>query len=145
MESTTAYLSISHSDDVRNVPLLGASSWKLGRNSQCSIILEDDLVSRNHAMIQRTNSTEYILIDMGSRNGSFVNGQRLSTPVTLRDGDQMCLGNAEMVFHNSQDTSHSAMSATADEEATVCHFMKCLMSVLVIDIRGFTVLSQQIE
>jgi adenylate cyclase len=146
MESpTTAYLLISRSDGVRNVPLQGENSWKLGRGSQCSIVLEDDLVSRNHAMIQRTDTREYILIDMGSRNGSFVNERRLSTPCPLRNGDRVTLGNAQMVFHNPQETDHGAPEPQEDDQATVCLFKQCLLSVLVIDIRGFTVLSQQID
>src|ERR1700680_95045 len=125
MESTatTAYLLISRSDGVANVPLLGENSWKLGRGSQCAIVLEDDLVSRNHAMIQRTDSTEYILIDMGSRNGSFLNERGLSTPVSLRDGDRLTLGNAQMVFYNPQETGQEATLPQGDERATVCHFM----------------------
>src|SRR5215471_10492134 len=78
MESPgTPYLAITRPDGVKNVPLQGESTWKLGRGSQCSIILEDDLVSRNHAMIQRTDFKDYVLIDLGSRNGSFVNERRL--------------------------------------------------------------------
>src|SRR5580692_9509173 len=96
-------------------------------------------------MIQRTDYTHYILIDMGSRNGSFVNERRLSTPVTLGDGDQVRLGNAQMVFYNPQETTASAALPQGDNRATVCHFRQCLLSVLVIDIRGFTVLSQQLE
>jgi adenylate cyclase len=147
MEPTanTAYLSISRASGPSNVPLLGESSWKLGRGSQCAIVLEDNLVSRTHAMIQRTDYTQYILIDMGSRNGSFVNERRLSTPVQLRDGDQVRLGNAQMVFYNPQETAPAAAMTQEDAGATVCHFMQCMVSVLVIDIRGFTVLSQQVE
>jgi len=148
MEATdnAAYLMITRSDGPLSVPLLGENSWKLGRGSQCTIVLEDDMVSRTHAMIQRMDYTQYILIDMGSRNGSFVNEKRLSTPVPLRDGDQLRLGNAQMVFHNPMETSsrHDA-PAPQDYCATVCHFMQCMVSVLVIDIRGFTVLSQQVD
>jgi len=146
MESTAnaAYLTITRADGAINVPLLGENSWKLGRGSQCAIVLEDDMVSRTHAMIQRMDYTQYILIDMGSRNGSFVNERRLSTPVPLRDGDQVRLGNAQMVFYNPQETAPAA-APVDDDRATVCHFMQCMVSVLVIDIRGFTVLSQQVE
>jgi adenylate cyclase len=147
MDSTAnaAYLLITRSDGILNVPLLGENSWKLGRGSQCAIVLEDDMVSRNHAMIQRMDSTEYILIDMGSRNGSFVNERRLSTPSPLRDGDRLTLGNAHMVFHNPHETDEAATLSQEDDRATVCHFVQRLVSVLVIDIRGFTVLSQQVD
>jgi adenylate cyclase len=147
MESTAnaAYLLITRSDSAIKVPLLGENCWKLGRGSQCTIVLEDDMVSRTHAMIQRMDYTQYILIDMGSRNGSFVNEKRLSTPAPLRDGDQLRLGNAQMVFYNPEESSLRDAPAPEDYCATVCHFMQCLVSVLVIDIRGFTVLSQQVE
>jgi adenylate cyclase len=82
---------------------------------------------------------------MGSRNGSFVNERRLSTPTSLRDGDRLTLGNAQMVFYNPHETDQEAALQQEDDRATVCHFMQCLVSVLVIDIRGFTVLSQQVD
>jgi adenylate cyclase len=107
-------------------------------------VLVDHLVSRNHAMIQRTDSGEFFLIDMGSRNGSFVNECRVSTPVALRDGDKLRLGNAHMTFHDPQQAAAPA-SAHNVGSATLCQFMLCDVSVLVVDIRRFTVLSQQID
>ena len=146
MESDgSAYLSITKSDSVVRVPLADTNSWRLGRGSQCSIVLEDDLVSRNHAMIQRTDSSHYILIDMGSRNGSFINGRRISTPARLRNGDKLTLGNAHMVFYNPRDSANQSVPDLGDEGATVCQLKQCLVSVLVVDIRGFTVMSQQLE
>src|SRR5258708_39175492 len=87
-KSNAAYLLVSRQDGVTSVPLLGDTSWKLGRGSQCAIVLLDDMVSRTHAMIQRTDSKEYILIDMGSRNGSVVNEQRLRVPPLPPGGRQ---------------------------------------------------------
>jgi len=143
MESAP-YLLIRRPDADRNVPLLGESSWKLGRDSQCAIVLDDDMVSRNHAVIQRMDSGEYFLIDMGSRNGSFVNERRVSTPLALRDGDNMTIGNAQIVFHNPAGIAPT-VAAKEDGGATVCQLRLCLVSVLVIDIRGFTVLSQHVD
>jgi adenylate cyclase len=144
---TAPYLLISRSGGDRTVPLLNGNSWKLGRGSQSAIVLEDDLVSRTHAMIQKMDTPEYFLIDMGSRNGSFVNERRVSTPVALRDGDRLTLGNAQMVFYNPLEngTAAGAPQPTNDDGATVCQFMQCLVSVLVIDIRGFSILAQHID
>ena len=50
-----------------------------------------------------------------------------------------------MVFHDPQETSKAGYVPGEDDRATVCHFMQCLVSVLVIDIREFTVLSQNLE
>src|SRR5262249_29347411 len=128
------HLVICRSDGDRDVPLLGERSWKLGRGNQSAIVLEDDLVSRNHAMIQRMESGEYFLIDMGSRNGSFVNDRRVSTPIALRDGDRLKVGNAQIVFHNPLETAPAAVQPEEDGAATLCHLRVCLVSVLVIDI-----------
>jgi adenylate cyclase len=139
------YLVISGLDTTRNVPLLGANSWRMGRDSDSAIILRDELVSRNHAMIQRMDSGEYFLIDMGSRNGSFVNERRVSTPVALKDGDRLKVGHAEMLFRNPLATAPTVVQTKEDIDATVCHLKLCVVSILVIDIRGFTVLSQNID
>jgi adenylate cyclase len=96
-------------------------------------------------MIQRMDSGEYYLIDMGSRNGSFVNGRRVSTPVGLRDGDRLLLGDAQLSFHNPQQSEPAAALTQTEGLATVSRFTQCLVSVLVVDIRGFTVLSQNID
>jgi adenylate cyclase len=141
--ATEPYVSLSGPGGDRNVPLLGASSWKLGRASQSSIVVDDELVSRVHAMIQRTDAGEYYLIDMGSRNGSFVNDKRVSTPVTLKDGDRLSIGHARIVFHNPLESANTFDGTAA--MATVCSFTYCMVSVLVVDIRGFTVLSQNID
>jgi len=147
MESTRSapYLLICLPEGDRDVPLLGERSWKLGRGNQSAIVLEDDLVSRNHAMIQRMDSGEYFLIDMGSRNGSFVNERRVSTPIALRDGDCVKVGNAQLIFHNPLEAAPAATGPRDDAADTLCHLRLCLVSVLVIDIRGFTVLSQHVD
>jgi adenylate cyclase len=141
---TEPYVSLSGPEGDRKVPLLGASSWKLGRASQSTIVIDDELVSRVHAMIQRTEAGEYFLIDMGSRNGSFVNDRRVSTPVALKDGDRLAIGKARIIFHNPDEISGSAFRTNL-AMATVCSFTYCMVSVLVVDIRGFTVLSQKID
>ncbi len=129
----------------RKVILLDGSAWKLGRGRQNSIVIDDDLVSRHHAIIQRMDSGEYFLIDMGSRNGSFVNDRRVSIPIPLHDGDRLALGDAQMVFHNPVESADPATLAPSDVLPTVSRFKECLVSVLVVDIRGFTGLSQRLE
>ena len=67
--------------DGREIALNGGNVWKIGRTEQNTVMLPDDMVSRNHAIIQQMEGGEFFLIDMGSRNGSFVNGRRVSSPV----------------------------------------------------------------
>ena len=58
----------------------------LGRSRANAIVLSDGKVSRNHARLDPVRST-YILTDLGSANGTFVNGVRITQPVRLRDAD----------------------------------------------------------
>ncbi len=61
----------------------------IGRSSDCDVVLPGRQVSRQHAVIERDNGT-YQLRDLGSKNGTFVNGQRVRRePHPLKDGDEI--------------------------------------------------------
>jgi predicted component of type VI protein secretion system len=62
----------------------------LGRDVANDIVIGDPEVSRQHSRITRTPGG-YVLEDMGSTNGTFVNGERLSAPRVLREGDLLGL------------------------------------------------------
>lgn len=68
-----------------------AGATVLGRGADCDVVILGSTVSRRHARIS-TSGIQPVLEDLGSRNGTFVNGQRLSAPCPLRDGDQIRLG-----------------------------------------------------
>jgi adenylate cyclase len=138
-------LTIEGPDGIEQIALAEQICWRMGRGIESAIVLKDELVSRNHAMIQRMDSGEFYLIDMGSRNGSFVNDRRVSTPICLRDGDRLKIGHADIVFRNPLALAPAAPQPQNDCDATICHLRVCTVSVLVIDIRGFTELSQQVD
>lgn len=69
---------------------LGASSVVLGRDESCEVRLEGDRVSRRHASIRRAGSL-WLLDDLGSKNGLFINGQR-SSGAALELGDVVRIG-----------------------------------------------------
>jgi hypothetical protein len=71
----------------------------LGRSRTNAVSLADGKVSRNHARLDPIRST-YILTDLGSANGTFVNGVRITQPVRLRDGDLLQAGDTQLVFHS---------------------------------------------
>lgn len=58
----------------------------IGRWKDNDVIVDDRWVSRNHAHIRR-EVDKYIVEDLGSKNGTFVNAQRITGPVVLSDGD----------------------------------------------------------
>src|SRR5512134_3945117 len=62
----------------------------IGRSSQCDIAIESKTVSRLHAKVER-DGPRYILYDVHSANGTFVNGRRLREPHLLEDEDQIGL------------------------------------------------------
>lgn len=135
--------------DGKEIPLIPGSAWKIGRTEQNAVVLIDDMVSRNHAMIQQLENGQYYLVDMGSRNGSFVNGSRVTAPQALRDGDQLSFGQIRLRFNNpAQVEGGEAPIAAPDSGArgrTMALFRQATVSVLVVDIRGFTVLAQKID
>jgi hypothetical protein len=61
-------------------------------------ILPDEHVSRKHAQINAV-SGEYMLIDLGSSNGTVVNGQKITGPVILQHGDVIQIGGTIMGFY----------------------------------------------
>ena len=76
----------------RDVEIL-RTPFTLGRQSDNDVVLLDNRISRRHASINR-DGDEYTLLDDGSRHGTFVNGERV-TSCTLHSGDQINLGVAD--------------------------------------------------
>ena len=73
---------------------LGAETT-IGRTEGNHVLLQDDLVSRRHAVIRRQGEG-YVIEDLGSRNGTFVNGARIDSPTSLRPGDTITIGNTQL-------------------------------------------------
>ncbi len=97
-------------------------------------------------MLQCMDSGEFYLIDLGSRNGSFVNGRRVSIPVTLRNGDRLMFGQTELEFYcPPTDFQHAVGVGEGHGTDTAALHVRRLISVLVIDIRNFTGLTRQID
>ena len=131
------------------IPLVNAYSWTLGRGSENDIPLSDKCASRNHAMFQLVGENSCFLIDLGSRNGSFVNGRRVTIPVSLKNGDRITLGETNLDFYCPEVTttpdSNTAKEENTDAAATAMLHKRQLITVLVVDIRDFTKLTQQMD
>ncbi len=79
----------------------------LGRD-EAGIQIDSPTVSRRHARI-RISGTEAVLEDLASKNGTFVNGERVSTAVRLKDGDDVQVGSVVSRFRM---TSPKGVTAT---------------------------------
>jgi len=75
-------------------------SISFGRDSRNTIHLEGDSVSRFHAEIRKRSGT-YMLVDLGSSNGTFVNGKRVEREV-LEDGDSISIGAFSFFFDDRE-------------------------------------------
>ena len=73
----------------------------LGRGTDCDLRLVDPGVSRHHAEI-RVEGSEVVLVDLGSTNGSFVNGQPIRR-VTLVDGSRVTMGRTTLIFRRDRE------------------------------------------
>lgn len=69
----------------------------LGRSTTATVKVADREVSRKHSQIDREGEG-YVLRDLGSANGTFLNGKRLSGPAALADGDEIVIGTSKMQF-----------------------------------------------
>ena len=72
------------------IPLKKAK-FVIGRASGCSLRAGSDAISRRHTEITLTRSSVTIA-DLGSRNGTFVNGERISKPTPIKSGDEVRIG-----------------------------------------------------
>ncbi len=87
------------------VPLVGKRTWTIGRSPDNTIVLPDRWASRNHAQLRATETGEFYLTDLGSGNGSVVNGERVTMPVILKDGDLITIGHSQLEFHHRSSES----------------------------------------
>ncbi|MEN9221331.1 MAG: adenylate/guanylate cyclase domain-containing protein [Thermostichus sp. BF3_bins_97] len=126
--------------------LSGATAWTLGRDEDNAIVLTDPSVSRQHALLQYLDDNSIYLIDLGSRNGSFVNNRRVSIPTLLQDGDQLTLGQSEIEFRGGSLVSpEPSPAAAAKPSDTLVLQTRWLISVAVVDVRGYGQLTQQLD
>ena len=84
----TAMLILREGQGVGTRWMIDRSDMIIGREEDCDIVLPSRQVSRNHARIRRSGG-RHILEDLGSKNGTFVNGRELTEPYPLQDGDEI--------------------------------------------------------
>ena len=102
----------------------------LGRHPNNTIQLLDRIVSKEHMHITLANGT-YVLKDLGSLNGTFVNGERISEK-TLYNGDEITLGGTKIIFH-SATTMVPSIPAGPAGEVTTPRVQKVTMAVGMVE------------
>ena len=119
------------------------TTYTLGRVANTDIMLPYSWVSRKHAMIQREENGRFNLIDLGSSNGTFINGRKIHTPVTLQNGDCIGIGSTRLLFHQETTPTRPAAVPGPDlDEMTVAFVQKQIITILICDIHDYTKLSE---
>jgi FHA domain-containing protein len=70
----------------------------IGRSRECDFRIDDGNVSRRHAELVRESPTAWVVADLGSTNGTEVNGRRVAKRTRVDDGDRITIGSTELVF-----------------------------------------------
>jgi pSer/pThr/pTyr-binding forkhead associated (FHA) protein len=91
-------LPVGATRDAIRVFLLDGNSLSIGRDPACAIALPDDTAaSRLHAMV-RCDATGCVVSDLGSSNGTLVNGVAITGEMLLNEGDRITVGNHALFF-----------------------------------------------
>jgi pSer/pThr/pTyr-binding forkhead associated (FHA) protein len=112
---------------------LAAGRMTVGRGAGCDVCLAwDDDVSRVHAELDRIGGVWTVSDDGLSRNGTFVNGERVSGRRRLRDGDSVRFGKTGVRFRDpaAGDTGETRMAGDAPPEARVSEAQRRVLVAL---------------
>jgi adenylate cyclase len=120
--------------DGSRVPV--SSNLAIGRSAGNQLVLEEDRVSRRHALIH-VQSAEFWLVDLGSRNGTYVNDRRVQQPVRLREGDGLRMGGGNFTFHQP-DAAPCGNTTVGSTAQTLADVRSADCWLLVADVIGST-------
>ncbi len=111
---------ITLSPDAGRIHRLDGAECLLGRRIDCHIHIDDQRVSRRHARVRREGDV-WQLEDLGSCNGTFVNGRRIQGAARLRHGDELEIGASRFRMDLSDEmvaAAESAVLVPAQQEVT---------------------------
>jgi len=114
----------------------------IGRSRESAVFIPDPRVSRRHAMIRRQDDG-FWYFDLGSVNGSLINGRRVTTSQLLATGDMIQIADHFFRFEGTshQDEMNGKIPIT---EHTIVDARSREVILLVSDIRGFTTISEKL-
>lgn len=125
------------------IPL--TSPFNIGRSSKCSYVIQETKVSREHTLFQ-FNQTEqrWLISDLGSTNGTYLNGVRIVKPEVLSKGDEIRIGDLRFLFQEDHVVIDRPLTQTSASEDTLIAVEAAPCWLLVADIQGSTRLSQEL-
>jgi len=137
----TAWLQL---DDCTPYPVAGPCS--IGRAKTNSVSIPCEKVSRLHALVHIQERGQHWLVDLGSRNGTYLNGQRVVQPVRLNDGDVILIGEHRLHFLlRAQIEPVEDKLALEEAQMTVREMQQAPCWFLIADIEDFATISNTME
>jgi len=133
-DETTANSAWLESAGGTSTPVQG--NCAIGRAGHNQVVLQDEKVSRRHAVIHAQGQGEYWLVDLGSSNGTYLNGRRVGQPCRLGDHDRIEIGSHILFFR--QRTSDTSTSADRTTEKTIQDIRSIDCWLLVADLADST-------
>ncbi|NBR85294.1 MAG: adenylate/guanylate cyclase domain-containing protein [Verrucomicrobia bacterium] len=127
-------------DTGEQFPLQGTCT--IGRLPENTLAINDAEVSRRHAIIHAQGDGGYYMVDLGSRNGTILNGQRMRMPAQLKDNDRIQISTTVLVFRASEPENADGEEAMATIAAAHQTAKSGMCWMLVADICQFTKMSQ---
>ncbi|HYT32407.1 MAG TPA: FHA domain-containing protein, partial [Thermoanaerobaculia bacterium] len=97
--------------------LLDRPVTTIGRSSMNDLPIADKMLSRQHARILRDGDGGLMIEDLGSRNGSFVNGERLVSSRPLKSGDRITVGGVTLKVESESTTRVRIDELAGDDHA----------------------------
>ncbi len=90
-------------------------TYTIGRSSECALTIDDSTVSRKHAQINAISEQKIIITDLGSHNGTTVNGSKITNSVSITFGNIILLGQVELKLTRSVSTCTDGRSDSVTE------------------------------
>ncbi len=109
-----AILTSSDKSVVRRLIELGQNSITIGRHPECEVQIDEGAVSRKHAVISFKDNA-YFLDDLSSRNGTFLNEQRVNATTRLYDGAKIKICDVVFVFQVNEAPSYQPRPTSIDQ------------------------------
>jgi pSer/pThr/pTyr-binding forkhead associated (FHA) protein len=94
-------IEVGTSEEQTREILVHKEEFLIGRGSDCDLRLRASAISRHHCLV-RLRGAEAWVSDLGSSNGTFLNGQRVRSQAALRSGDEIAVGPCRFVFDHSE-------------------------------------------
>lgn len=118
------------------------SPFMVGRRASSNYVIDAKEVSREHCMLVRDADGKWRISDLGSVNGTFVNGRKIVEMILLQDGDRVKIGDEVLVFR--QRVKLSDFFEMPPESATIAALKTKRCWILVMDIIGSTPMSREL-